>query len=345
MKICFISPKIYPVLNQDIKSIFGGAEVQLFLLSSEIAKKDEYEVSCIAADYGQNDEEIRQGVKIFKAFKLTDSLPLKIFKFFRSLNKAASDVYIQRTMTPFSFWIALHCKIIGRKFIYMLAHDREVGIFYARLVFFVADRIIVQNSYQHNKIGRKAFFLNSSCHIKEFIPDRCGDFVLFVGRSKGWKQPDLFMDLAIAFPREKFVMICPAATDEYDFFSRLKKRSADIKNLEFIDFIPYNEVDNFFSRAKIFVNTSLQEGFPNTFMDAGKNGVPIISLNIDPNDIFNKYKVGIFCDNDFEKMKSAVGRLLSNPEDYKVFSRGVYDYVCTHHNISTNTDKLLEIIK
>ena len=43
-------------------------------------------------------------------------------------------------------------------------------------------------------------------------------------------------------------------------------------------------------KSKILINTSSFEGFPNTFVQAWANGVPVISLKVDPDNIIKKKK-------------------------------------------------------
>ena len=58
IKVCFVCPKAYPLFNPSICKLFGGAELDLYLLACELTKDENYEVSCIVADYGQEKIEI-----------------------------------------------------------------------------------------------------------------------------------------------------------------------------------------------------------------------------------------------------------------------------------------------
>jgi len=53
MKICFISPASYPVLNPNIKSVFGGAEVQMAYLAKSLSQDKNNEIHLMVSDYGQ----------------------------------------------------------------------------------------------------------------------------------------------------------------------------------------------------------------------------------------------------------------------------------------------------
>ena len=65
IRICYIAPKTYPVFNPDVGDYFGGANVDLYYLATEIAKDDKFESSFIVADYGQPDGEVIENVTLF----------------------------------------------------------------------------------------------------------------------------------------------------------------------------------------------------------------------------------------------------------------------------------------
>ena len=53
ISICFVMPKAYCLFNPEVEGVFGGSEVDLYYLSTELAKDEDYHVSFIVADYGQ----------------------------------------------------------------------------------------------------------------------------------------------------------------------------------------------------------------------------------------------------------------------------------------------------
>ena len=86
IKICFIAPKAYPLFVPETKGTIGGAEVDLYLLAKELAKDDNYQVSFITADYGQNDQERIDNVAIIKSLDFQQSYAQSVSKIWKALN-------------------------------------------------------------------------------------------------------------------------------------------------------------------------------------------------------------------------------------------------------------------
>lgn len=73
IRICFVSPKAYPLFNPGCKGVFGGAEVDLFSLGGELARDPRYKVSLITADYGQPEEETRDDIGIIRSLDFSQN--------------------------------------------------------------------------------------------------------------------------------------------------------------------------------------------------------------------------------------------------------------------------------
>ena len=68
IRVCFIILRAYTLFNPDVKDVIGGAEVDLYLLATELAKDKKFEVRFVVGDYGQKQIEVRENVTIIKVW-------------------------------------------------------------------------------------------------------------------------------------------------------------------------------------------------------------------------------------------------------------------------------------
>jgi glycosyltransferase involved in cell wall biosynthesis len=218
----------------------------------------------------------------------------------------------------------------------------------AVLVFRFAHKIIAQNSYQQTFLHRKgipAEIIRSSLEDADYTGNS-KQYHLWLARAEKWKRPELFIDFAAAYPAEKFTMVCPpfAETDPH-YFQGLQQKAAAVPNLEWINsYVPFTQLNGFFSNAKTFVNTSISEGFPTTFIHAWQHGIPVLSLNVDPDELLQKEQTGFHCNDDMITMKAQFERLLSDPVLYEQASAHARMYFTKYHDSQKNSRLLYEYI-
>ena len=94
IRICFVSPKSYPLFNPAVKAVFGGAEVDLYLLGTELAKDKNFNISFITADYGQSATETIENVKLIKSLNFKQNPLFSAWRIWHALRKANADIYI-----------------------------------------------------------------------------------------------------------------------------------------------------------------------------------------------------------------------------------------------------------
>ena len=63
------------------------------------------------------------------------------------------------------------------------------------------------------------------------------------------------------------------------------------------------------ARAHLFVNTSLFEGFANTFIQASMREAPVVSLHVNPDGVFDEGTVGV-CAGSEERLVESVRTLV-----------------------------------
>jgi glycosyltransferase involved in cell wall biosynthesis len=343
IRVCFVAPKSWPLFNPACKEVIGGAEVDIYFLATELAKDKQFEISCIVADYGQGDIEHRNNVKIIKGVDFKANAALAAAKLWRAMKTADSHIYFQKTASWGTFFVALFCKFHKRLFMYRTATAGECDgtwpkNYFERKVFLrslrIAAGVITQNKIDMQNLEQttgihsiaipNAHPLSALCNIEK-------DTILWAGRSTPLKRPELFVDIARQVPNEHFTMICQRATEDKNYES-LVDQAKKVKNLQFIHRVSFSEIDNYFQKAKIFINTSDSEGFPNTFIQACNFATPILSLNVNPDGFLNEYGCGISCNGNMQQMIDSIGFMLTDNR-YIEMGKKARKYVEQKHDL------------
>lgn len=362
-KLCFISFFAYPLFDCNCEAIFGGSELQLYQLAKRIAADNKYEIDFIVGDFGQCSDKIFDRIRVTKAFSMRKKEFRWIigayyqFKFLKTLKRVNADVYIQRAAGVETGIIAFFCKLFKRKFIYMTASDIDVngeyrkkhkifGIFYEYGIK-NASAIITQRE-EHKRLIKDNFkkdsvvIKNSFSILSEPSSLNERDYILWIGSAQALKQPEMFLEIAEAIPEEKFVMIMPK--NNIKIWEKILNKTKNIPNLKFIEKIPFDGINEYYEKAKLFINTSMFEGFPNTFVQSVMNGTPIISLNVNPDNFLNKYNCGFCTEGSKNKITEEIKRILNNKSLWTVISKNAYNYAREDHDMERNIKKVKNTI-
>jgi glycosyltransferase involved in cell wall biosynthesis len=345
IKVCFVSPKVYPLFNETIEAAFGGAEVDLYYLGTELAKDSNFDVNYITADYGQPAIERYKNVTLIKSLSFEQNPLIGALKIWHAMRKADADVYMMKSISPGLFLVSFFCRLFRRDFFYRTAHATHCDGSYQKRkpisgYLFVrtlkkTNVIFTQNHADADNL-RRLYQIDSitipNAHQLNAIDKTERHTILWVGRSADFKHPNRFLGLAKEFPQEKFIMICQRATRDTQY-EVLKTDARSIENLTFIERVPFHEIDGYFAQAKVFVNTSDSEGFPNTFIQACKAGTAILSYTVNPDDFLGKHQCGICCNGNISTLKNKLNEMLKENR-YQHFGKNGSEYVKDQHDIS-----------
>lgn len=299
IKICFVSPKIYPLLKNSNKEFIGGAEFQQALIGKYIHRKG-YEVCYVSHAYANDySEEIIDGMKVYKTYAEQEGLPIfrfiypRLTSLWKALKKADCDIYYQRGAAAITGVVAYFCKIHGKKFIFSGANDSNFSpevkaLKYSRdkIIYkwglrnshFVLVQSKTQNAMLDKNFGMKGIVSYNVYPAKEMTTNE--KYVLWVANIKTTKQPELFLALAKSLPKMHFIMVGGRVASCSKLYDDIKEKASRVQNLEFLGFQPLQETEKLFDGASVFVNTSMihREGFPNTFLQSWSRGIPTISF-------------------------------------------------------------------
>jgi len=267
---------------------------------------------------------------------------------YQGMKNTSADIFIIRGGGSLAGKVAIVTKYLLKKiYIYSSAHDRESDSNFSKINSWLvntlfmyalnnADTVICQHQDQQKKIQQNLkidatvfktmYPLNKELLL--FNPSLRG-YILWVGRLVDFKQPELFFNLAKHFPKEKFLLI--SNSDKTILEETIKNHN----NVEILKNVPFEKMDDYFRKAKIFVNTSTQEGFPNTFVQAAKNGVPICSLNVNPDGMLDKYNIGYCATGEMKKLINNATAILHDTDKWQRMSQDAFKYAEENHNIKS----------
>jgi glycosyltransferase involved in cell wall biosynthesis len=142
-----------------------------------------------------------------------------------------------------------------------------------------------------------------------------GEYFLWADRLVEYKLPDRYVELAEALPDARFRMVaCPGAETPPGMAERIEAAAERLPNLELLPPRPRSELLEEIRNAVAVVKTSRVEGMPNGFLEAWARGVPVLSLNVDPDGKIANNDIGVAAEGSMERLIEAAGTLWRDRE-------------------------------
>jgi len=130
-------------------------------------------------------------------------------------------------------------------------------------------------------------------------------------------------------------MISNKQAGNEELFKKVSKKVSFVKNIRFIERIPFEKIQDYYNSAELFIGTSEYEGFPNTYVQACLGKTPIISYKVNPDNFINVNHLGYCSEGNFDLMIDQIEKIFSDEEDWKIKSENAYNYVKKNHDINT----------
>lgn len=168
--------------------------------------------------------------------------------------------------------------------------------------------------------------------------------ILWIGNFKRLKQPQHYIEMASRLAgtkRARFLMI-GAPSSEAGWQAELNEKIKHVPALQHVGSLSQDKVADYLATAHILVNTSVYEGFSNTFVQAWMQQVPIVSLNVNPDGIFEKYGIGKLAGN-VDKLCHDVQALINDDQLRGQMGARARDYAIDNHSMK-NAKELVAII-
>jgi glycosyltransferase involved in cell wall biosynthesis len=268
-------------------------------------------------------------------------------------------------------WLAAEvvssCRRLGRRSMLLLASDGDLDAAYRpesvsrnaylspeRLCHYAlanADGIVAQTRRQQQllkeRFGREAALLRSPIELEDAPaplerPPGAG-YALWIGRAETFdKRADLALRLAQSCPEIPFLWVMVRKGPE-DYYSQIQDRLP--ANVRVVEQVPYEELPGLFRGARVLVNTSAREGFPNTFLQAGKYFVPVVSLEVDPDGFLQAQECGLVAGGSPERQAELLRRVWNEPEPAARLARNLHAQVRREHGLEGRARELAALLE
>lgn len=316
LSICFATAGVYPILKA--VGAYGGSELRAWRLARYLARRPDFSVSMLAYDYGQPRSELIKGVRflrdsacvfekslkgrirwrLLQAFRRgrIEGTPLLLEPDYHIWDEANADIYLAFGATHYAARLARWCAVRKKQFVLMQGGDMDLAPKepFADLVYGMPGMSVAQTPFQQEELlkryERSSELLPNPIAIPTDGP--CPEprkFALWVGKSDRIKCPHRMLELARLCMDVPVVMIMNRADDTV--FEEIKAQASP--NVRFVDAVAPDEMQAYYRDACVLVSTSITEGFPNSFLEAGANGTPILSLDVDPAGMLAEHGAGV----------------------------------------------------
>jgi glycosyltransferase involved in cell wall biosynthesis len=349
MKICMVGFDNLALLAPEFRQqVVGGEAVQQTLLGRALARQG-YEVSMVVADQGQEDGAQWDGIRIYKAYQLDAGVRGLRFihprwtGMWSALARADADLYYTSCAGMQVGLVAAFCRRFARRFVFRVASDTDCDAS-KLLVPFARDRwlygyglrradaILVQSASQAEALARNYGRASRVAGMMVDVPQAAGERdidVLWVSNIRREKRPDRILELADVLPDVNIHMVGGSLRDEEALFRKIQSEARTRGNVLFHGRASYWETNEIYGRAKLLVNTSDVEGFPNSYLQAWIRGVPVVTL-IDPDGVIEREGLGAAAKSP-AAIRDAVRSLLADPAARNAASDRCRAYMAREH--------------
>lgn len=370
-KICFHVLNAYSLFDNTTRFPFGGAEYRASIFAKELAKDNTWKVDFITLNHGLKSINLSNNLTLiqdsfYKAENISENnTPLRRLKTkldwffvkkrfkdfneflkFKSLDESQADYFILFGISGLNKRVVDYCKKHKKKLILFFASDEELNLSANNFLHLTPDLIncfisnasliLCQNKFQQeallNTFNKKGNVLLNPMVINKIFQDhspKTKKTIIWIGKSNALKNPLLFIEVAKLNPDKNFLMFCSKS----DELMHEDLKTTLPHNVTFIDTAGTDKIEEALSQPSIFISTSLKEGFANTFLQAGKNSVPIISTGVDPNDYIKNNDCGIVCEFDAKIISLHLNNLYDREDLYVQKARNHFNYVKANHNL------------
>lgn len=204
---------------------------------------------------------------------------------------------------------------------------------------------VVQNNYQQKTLFenyKKDSLLMPNIWLSQNQIETNKDVydAIWVSNLRRLKRAEWFVELARSCPNQHFAIV--GGVNNFEYYNEIKELCTSVPNIDFLGAQPFGSVNSLMSRSRILICTSEFEGFPNTFLQAWAQSLPIITT-VDPNGVFQTHQIGIVIHN-VDELKLAFTKLIEDQSLYLEYKKNAELYFRNNHMGQTCYDRLMRFM-
>ena len=364
MKICIIGLDDYPQLAGDEEIQYVGGESVQHVLLARAWRDLGLDVSIVVEDQGQGRVRMVDGIRAIAAYKREDGIPIVRFAHPRltgligAMREADADVYYQSPSAAATGFTAWYCRRFGKRSLIRIASD--LGCIPGKqLIRYWRDRRIYEYGLRHADIivaqtEHQRALLQQNYGLQSEVINMIADIpppptvkqdidVLWVANLRPVKRPEILFELASRSPELKFVVAGGALPGMESYYETMMSEAAKLPNLSVLGAVPYAQVGALFERARLFVNTSSMEGFPNTFLQAWARAVPVVSF-FDPDSLIKRLNLGRAVATT-DEMSQAIEDLIRHEAQRRAMGQRAREFSIGQFSASQVANRYVELLR
>lgn len=369
LHVCFISPLGETLYRPSSGRPFGGAEVQFYLSATALARDPSYGVTVLVTVGQDPSVEQHQGLTVVRRLGTAGGRPTRtvvgrwsaalgsFLRMLSQLRRIDADVFLHAGAGIEVGAYALICRLLRRKFVFVVASTADLSRPVAavggplqwlyplgvRLAHAVICRTEDQREALRVQYGRVGTLIRTAYPVPA-AQEGARTVILWVGRIHPVKQPHVFLDLAEQIPDIPCVMVGMRDALHPALWDGVRGRAAALPHVSFHDNLSLDQVDRWFQSAALLVNTSIYEGFPNTFVQAAVNGVPIVSWTVNPDEVLSRHRIGFCAGGTFNNLVTSVRRVHTEKGLWDDCRRRARAYGVAQHDLDQSITALKQLL-
>jgi glycosyltransferase involved in cell wall biosynthesis len=362
-RICFILPAHW-------EAYLGGAQYQAKFIVEELVARGGVDIAYFAPIVP-----IDHQPEGYKITKISGTGRLRWLGYFTDafdlyylLRQFAPDVIYQRSASGHTGIAGWYARKRGSRLVWHIANDREfrpesvplrhrlaphrqIERLFIRYGVRHASRVIAQTEFQANAL-QKVFGRTADLVVPNFVPrapehieKEAGFTVVWIANWKHSKRPEVLADIAeMLLDRADITFVMLGRVNLNQAWQRtLMNRIEAIPNIVCLGGVSQDEVNRWLTKAHLLINTSVVEGFSNTFIQAWLREVPVASLVVDPDRILSSGLFGACAEGDVGALSRKVVEFALDIEKTRYLGQQARRYAEQHHGLN-NVDSVVSLL-